>query len=215
MKTPPALAAKVIQAHSLNTLAAYDVAERLRLFYIEASPDDLEGHLADLVNTLEGTFLVKAWKRGPNPKGGRRKEAEATYSWHIQGRTRGQVEDQPVQGMAPQVPQAFLDELATLRAEKAMREKMEAMEADQEDGDEEEDDQDDSMGQLVKVLTGLLAPKTAAADPVAGAERGHPSSLHGQRIDRILEAIRNLHAQDPQTFAQYEAALLNSYGKAS
>jgi len=225
MKTPPALAAKVIQAHSLNTLAAYDVAERLRLFYIEASPDDLEGHLADLVNTLEGTFLVKAWKRGPNPKGGRRKEAEATYSWHIQGRPRGQVEDQPVQGMAPQVPQAFLDELATLRAEKAMREKMEAMEADQEDGDEEEDDQedgdeeeddqDDSMSQLVKVLTGLLAPKTAAADPVAGAERGHPSSLQGQRIDRILEAIKNLHAQDPQTFAQYEAALLSSYGKAS
>lgn len=215
MKTPPALAAKVIQAHSLNTLAAYDVAERLRLFYIEAGPDDLVEHLNDLVRTLEGTFLVKAWKRGANPKGGRRPDSEATYSWHIQGRTSQAAADQPVQGMAPQVPQALLDELATLRAEKAMREKMEAMEADQEDGDEEEDDQDDSMGQLVKVLTGLLAPKTAAADPVAGAERGHPSSLQGQRIDRILEAIRNLHAQDPQTFAQYEAALLSSYGKAS
>jgi hypothetical protein len=213
MKTPPALAAKVIQAHGLNTLAAYDVAERLRLFYIEAAPDELEGHLSDLVNTLEGTFLVKAWKRGPNPKGGRRKEAEATYSWHIQGRTRGQVEDQPVQGMAPQVPQAFLDELATLRAEKAMREKMEAMEADQEDGDEEEDGQD-TMGQLVNLLTGLLMPK-APADAVAGAERGHPSALQGQRMEQIMAAIKNLHAQDPQTFAQYEAALLQSYGKAS
>ena len=213
MKTPAALAAKVIQAHSLNTLAAYDVAERLRLFYIEAGPDDLVEHLNDLVRTLEGTFLVKAWKRGANPKGGRRPDSEATYSWHIQGRTSQAAADQPVQGMAPQVPQALLDELATLRAERAMREKMEAMEAEQEDDDD--DAQDDSMGQLVKVLTGLLMPKAAGADPVAGAERGHPSALQGQRMERILEAIRNLHAQDPQTFAQYEAALLNSYGKAS
>lgn len=210
MRTPPALAAKVIQAHDLNTLAAYDTAERLRLFYIEAAPDELEQHLADLVNTLEGIFLVKAWKRGANPKGGRRPQAEAVYSWHIQGKTRDAVADAPVQGMVPSVPPALLDELATLRADKAMREKMEEMEADQDDDD---DDNQQGMGQLVKLLSGLLMPK--APEAVAGAERGHPSALQDERMQNILAAIRNLHAQDPQIFAQYEAALLQNYGKAS
>lgn len=208
MKTPPSLAAKVIETHQLNTLAAYDPQERLRLFYVEGGPDELVQHLADLVRDIDGAFLVKAWKRGNNPKGGRRPDAEATYSWLLSGRKPDQAE-QPVQGAAPAAPQALLDELATLRAEKMLRERMEAEQ-------EEEDDEDqapDAMGQLVGLLTNLLLPKAATDAPVAGAERGHPSALHGERLERIVTAIRNLHGQDPQTFAQYEQALLQTYGK--
>ena len=69
------------------------------------------------------------------------------------------------------------------------------------------------MGQLFTLLQGLLKPTAPA--PVAGTERGHPSALQGDRLDAIVNAVRNLHKQDPDTFAQYEAALLNTYGKAS
>jgi hypothetical protein len=210
MKTPPSLAAKVIETHQLNTLAAYDPQERLRLFYVEGTADELQEHLADLVRDLEGTFLVKAWKRG-NPKGGRPVKAEQVYSWILVGRKPDQVE-QPVQGTA--IPSTMLDELATLRAEKLMRDRLDAIDQEEED-DEEDTSGPDPMGQLVGLLTNLLLPKAgpAATAPVTGAERGHPSSLQGERLEAIVNAIRNLHSDDPGTFAQYEQALLNSYGK--
>jgi hypothetical protein len=37
--------------------------------------------------------------------------------------------------------------------------------------------------------------------------------LQGERLEAIVNAIRNLHSEDPGTFAQYESALLTSYGK--
>ena len=126
MKTPPALAAKVIETHDLNTLAAYDQQERLRLFYVEGAPDELIQHLGDLVRDLDGTFLVKAWRRGHNPQGGRRPDAGQVYSWLLSGRKPDQAE-QPVQGAAPGIPQTMLDELAQLRAEKLMRERLDAI----------------------------------------------------------------------------------------
>jgi hypothetical protein len=94
-----------------------------------------------------------------------------------------------------------------------MRDRLDAM--DQEEDDEEDTSGPDPMGQLVGLLTNLLLPKTGAAPtaPVTGAERGHPSALQGERLDAIVNAIRNLHSDDPGTFAQYESALLNSYGK--
>lgn len=211
MKTPPSLAAKVIETHQLNSLAAYDQQERLRLFFVEGSPDELVQHLADLVRDLDGTFLVKAWRKEGNPKGGRRPHSGQVYSWLLQGR-KPEAAEQPVQGTAPGVPQNLLEEIAQLRAEKLMRERMDAMQEEDED-EEEETAGPDPMGQLVGLLTNLLLPKAPADATVAGAERGHPSALQGERLERIVSAIRNLHKEDPGTFAQYETALLQTYGK--
>lgn len=207
MKTPVPLIEKAIIMHGLNTLAAYDQGERLRLFFAEGTPDELVEHLRDLAHQLEGTFLVKSWKRTPK-QSGRRPEAESTYSWHVQGKK----EDAPVQGIPGGIPEAVINELAELRAERLVRERLEA---ERQDEDEDEDEVGDpALNRLVDMLQGLLAPKPPVpAAPVQGAERGHPSALTKERLVRVLAAIRNLHAADPATFDQYEAALIAQYGQ--
>jgi len=208
MKTPVGLAQKVIEAHNLDTLAAYDTGERLRLFYMEAPAEELTGHLQDLASTLDGVFLVKAWKRRRNPKGGRGTVADQPYAWHIQGRKVEQVET--VTGTPAAMPQHLLDELTELRVAAAVRERLDALEED----DDDEPQAPDTVGQLFTLLTVLLHPAAAAPAPVAGTERGPASALQGERLEQIVNAVRNLHRQDPETFAQYEAALLSTYGKA-
>jgi hypothetical protein len=172
---------------------------------MEAPAAELVEHLQDLAGTLDGVFLVKAWKRRKNPKGGRGTVADQPYAWHVQGRKVEQAET--VTGTVHAMPQHLLDELTELRVQAAVRDRLDAIE----DDDDEPEAPADGMGQLFTLLQGLLKP---AAAPVAGTpERGHPSALQGERLDAIIGAVRNLHRQDPDTFAQYEAALLANYGK--
>lgn len=213
MKTPPGLVAKVITQHGLNTLAAWDQGERLRLFFREGTPDQLVEDLEDLVRQLDGVFLVKAWKRTPK-QSGRRPDSAATYSWLVQGT---QAREGAIQGIPGSVPDAVVNELAQLRAEALVRERM-AQDAQDEDEDEDEEEATDpALAKLVDIIQGLLIPKAPApgpaGEPVQGAERGHPSALTKERMARILTAVRNLHTVDPATFAQYEAALLQTYGE--
>lgn len=216
MRTPPALIRKVIQSHGLNTLAAYDQAERLRLYYIEAGPDELIEHLDELTKNLDGTFLVKAWRSTKGEKAGRRKAVDATYSWLVAGMGRKESVDAPISGSTTDnLPAALLAELAELRADRMARERLDAMESEEEEEEEEDAPQDPMIGKLVEMLTGILMKPSPAPAPVTGTERGHPHALHGERLDAIIHAIRNLHSQDPSTFSQYEAALISTYGKAS
>lgn len=209
MITPPALIAKVMEQHGLNILAAWDVNERLRLYYNEGVASSLTEDLNDLVKAFDGVFMVKAWKRSPE-KGGRPKESVQMYSWHVRGNGKKSVGEAEGIGAMHGVPDAVVNELAQLRAERMVRERMEA-EAD----NSPEDEKDASMGKLVDLLTTVLAPKMAApspSQPVAGAERGHPSALTKERMMRILNAVKNCHAMDPAAFDQYEAMLVAQYG---
>ena len=216
MRTPPALIRKVIQSHGLNTLAAYDQAERLRLYYIEAAPDELIEHLDDLTKSLDGTFMVKAWRSTKGEKAGRRRAVDATYSWLVAGMGRKESVDAPISGASTDtLPAALIAELADLRADRMARERLDAMQMDDEE-EEEDVPQDPMVGKLVEMLSGfLMRPAAGAPAPVTGTERGHPHALQGERLEAIIQAIRNLHSQDPTSFSQYESALISNYGKAS
>lgn len=205
MRTPPALIRKVIETHQLDTLAAYDQAGNLRIFYIEAPPDELTEHVQDLVNSLEGTFQLRAWRRAGRPSG-RKSAAASPYVWNVTGK---KPEPTPIQGPAPaEIPQTLIQELADLRAEKLARERLDAMEEDDEE-DEDNGINGTSVDSLVNLLTGLLMKKPAA--PITGTTSSG-TGLGGERLEAILEAIRNLHQSDPDTFAQYEQALISTYG---
>lgn len=215
MKTPLELVEKVLDMHGLNALAVYDPSERMRLFFAEGAPDELAEHLRAVAQAVTGSMLVKAWRRTP-AKQGRRKTADATYSWIVQGQGHA-VE--PLQGLAvqPAMDNSLLLELAELRAKRDLEQAAQ---------DEREDGQADMMGKLLETITGLLVPKAApmaetdvpARGSVSGiptAERGHPSAMTNERMARILAAVKRLHEADPSAFAQYEHALLATYGKAS
>jgi hypothetical protein len=95
------------------------------------------------------------------------------------------------------------------------RERLDAMQMDDEE-EEEDSPQDPMVGKLVEMLSGfLMRPTAGASAPVTGTERGHPHALQGERLEAIIQAIRNLHSQDPTSFSQYESALISNYGKAS
>lgn len=207
MKTPLVVIEDMLVEHKLNTLAVYDTAEKLRLYFLEGAPDVLVEKLRELSRRLEGAFLVKAWKRTPR-QSGRRPDSEATYTWIVQGRK----DDAPIAGVGG-VPENVVNELAQLRAEKMLRDQADA-EDDGEDDDEGEPAGNDPMGRLVDMLGDLLKPKGAPeARAAANVHRGHPEAMTKERMARILAAVRNCHETDPDTFAQYEGALLSQYGQ--
>lgn len=207
MKTPLELVEKVLDMHGLNALAVYDPSERMRLFFAEGAPDELAEHLRAVAQAVTGSMLVKAWRRTP-AKQGRRKTADATYSWIVQGQGQGA---EPLQGVAagPSMDPELMLELAQLRAEKALQGKE----------SEPEPERSDLVEKFLETVTGLLVPKPVTPAGPAGpgehsVQRGHPSAMTRERMARILAAVKRLHDADPATFEQYESALLANYGKA-
>ena len=207
MKTPLPVVEDMLVEHKLNTIAVFDTAEKLRLYFKEGEPDVLAESLRSLSTKLEGAFLVKAWRRTPR-QSGRRPEAQATYTWILQGKK----DDAPVQGLSGGIPESIVNELAQLRAEKQLRELLTAEEP--EEKKEEEEEGADAMGHLVDMLGDLLKPKAPQPSPTASAHKGHPAAMTKERMARILHAIRRCHEEDPSTFETYESALLSTYGQA-
>lgn len=204
MRTPLAIVEKVIRMHGLNTLAVYDTGERLRLFFVEGSSDEICEHLNEIARAVDGTILVKAWKRTPK-QSGRRPEAESTYSWHVAANGRESAEAVGTIGAPAGLSPDLMLELATLRAKEAMKAEPEA------------DYEPEPLDRLVDMLAGMLTKPAAPverAEPLSSpVELGHSSALSRERMAAILSAIKRLHDSDPDTFRTYEGYLLSNYGK--
>ncbi|MCX7901195.1 MAG: hypothetical protein N2483_02675 [Burkholderiaceae bacterium] len=206
MIVPIAMVRRVIEQHQLNTLAVWDTAERLRLFFAEGTTEEILEHLNAVHRDLSGAYLVKAYRRSAG-KAGRPKAEEGTYSWVVRG--AGGHQEQPERIGA--LPESLAMELATLRAKAELAARDEGDEGEEEE--EEDEAGSDVLGKLVDLLAGILAPKPAESTVGGTVQRGHPSALTNDRMARILRAVKAAHAADPDGFASMESMLLQRYGQ--
>ena len=210
MRTPPALIKSIIELHGLDELSAYDQQEKCRIYYITGSPEELCEHLDKLTRSLSGTFLVKA-RKAVKGRGAPAKSV-AVYSWLVVGSaTREPDPVAPISGnigSTESLSSDLMNELIELRAERLAQDRIAALEDD-------EDDEEPAlpMNKLAELI-GQILMKSIAPAPVASVKQTAVGGIAQDRLAAITGAIENLHRQDPESFAQYEAALLTHYGNA-
>jgi hypothetical protein len=210
MKTPPALIKSIIELHQLDELSAYDQQEKCRIYYVTGSPEELCEHLDTLTRSLQGTFLVKARKAAKGR--GNVAKSVAPYSWLCVGSATREPEPvAPISGAigSPDpLSSDLMNELIELRADRIARDRIAALE----DEDDDEPEPALPMNKLAELIGQILVKSIAPAP--APAPSSPSGGIGADRLAAITTAIQNLHRQDPDSFAQYESALLTHYGNA-